>query len=607
MNFASVLGKVIEISHSNLEIEARIKAILNIVSADLHFDEALIYSLDKDKRLSCRFNNRSSLLFDLLSDYRCHVGEGVVGTVAQKRAPLFYTLKDIPARLGCLFYAHLDEVLPRYKVFAFVPLADDSFLYGVLFAASSSREAISPGEKVVLSILSRELGGIFRTYDLLLSSKKRITELATLSELGRILTSTMGPSAILENIALITAKALSASFATIKLDLAFIKLNGQRFTSGSIANNLEARVLDLEARVLDLEAEASRLRQPVGFAEALTAEAGEPGETFTILAAPITAKDRTLGTITLGRKLDQPDVQDDQQDRYLLGMIANYISSGLDNALLNIKLRDALRELGDAQRRLIENEKLRSLGEMTANIAHEIKNPLVVIGGFTKRLAKTVHLDPSENRYVEIITKEVTRLESILTEILNYVKEAPLLFERCDVNALLEEIVYLLSSDKGWSAVQIVKRYAPDLPPALCDVQQIKQVFINMLMNSFEAMRGKGTITITTERTDISEKPFIAISVRDTGGGIEPAYLDNIFNPFFTTKERGIGLGLAISNKIVVHHGGYIEVKNTPGEGALFVMHLPCQEKPEDGPGGAPPQTVGWTRGERPVRLKDAQ
>jgi signal transduction histidine kinase len=600
MNFDSILGKVIEISHSNLEIEARIRAILNIVSGDLHFDDALIYTLDKDKRLSCRFNNRLSLLFDLLADYRCHVGEGVIGTVAQKRAPLFYTLKDIPPRLGCLFYAHLDEVLPRYKVFAFMPLADDSFLYGVLLAASSTREAISPGEKIVLSILSRELGGIFRTYDLLLSSKKRITELATLSELGRILTSTMEPSAILENIALITAKALSASFATIKLDLAFIKLSGQRFTSGSIANNLEARVLDLEAQ-------ASRLRQPVGSAEALTGEAGASGKTFTILAAPITARDRILGTITLGRRLDHPDVPDDQQDRYLLGMIANYISSGLDNALLNIKLRDALRELGDAQRRLIENEKLRSLGEMTANIAHEIKNPLVVIGGFTKRLAKTVHLDPSENRYVEIITKEVTRLESILAEILNYVKEVPLLLERCDLNALLDEIVYLLSSDKGWSAVQVVKHYAPDLPPALCDVQQIKQVFINMLMNSFEAMRGEGTITITTERTDISEKPFIAISVRDTGGGIEPAYLDNIFNPFFTTKERGIGLGLAISNKIVVHHGGDIEVKNTPGEGALFIMHLPCQERPGAGPGGAPPQTPGGARGERPVRLKDAQ
>ena len=139
--------------------------------------------------------------------------------------------------------------------------------------------------------------------------------------------------------------------------------------------------------------------------------------------------------------------------------------SGLESALLNIKLRDALRELGDAQRRLIENEKLRSLGEMTANIAHEIKNPLVVIGGFTKRLAKTARLDENESRYVEIITKEVARLEAILTEILNYVKETPLLFELCDINNLLDEILYLLSSDKSWVGNQDREAVRPGSAP----------------------------------------------------------------------------------------------------------------------------------------------
>jgi signal transduction histidine kinase len=216
---------------------------------------------------------------------------------------------------------------------------------------------------------------------------------------------------------------------------------------------------------------------------------------------------------------------------------------------------------------------------MTANIAHEIKNPLVVIGGFTKRLAKTARLDENESRYVEIITKEVARLESILTEILNYVKESPLLFELCDINGLLDEIIYLLSSDKGWANMKIAKRYDRELPSALCDVQQIKQVFINMLMNSYEAMRGAGTITMSTERTTLDDKSFIAISVQDTGGGFDPAYLDNVFNPFFTTKEKGIGLGLAISKKIVVYHGGDIEVKNKPGEGATFIVHLPSQER----------------------------
>ncbi len=569
MNFASVLGKAIEISHSNLEIAARINAILNIIAAEMHFEEALVYTLERDKRLTCAFMNRNSRLFPLLSDYRCHIGEGVVGTVAQKRVAQFYTFNDIPPRLGCLFYSQLDELIPRYKSFAFLPLSDDSFLYGVLLLCSSSRETIADTEKVVLSILARELGGILRTYDLLLSSKKRISELATLSELGRVLTSTMEPREILDNIALITAKALNALFASIKLDLAFLKIDGQRFTSGMIDASVEGHVLDLENKAL-------RLRQPVSRTD-YALQGTQAPLTVALFSAPMISKERLLGTITLCRKREQRDVADDPEDQYLLTTIANYVSSGLENALLNIKLRDALRELGDAQRRLIEHEKLRSLGEMTASIAHEIKNPLVVIGGFTKRLAKKAHLDENESRYIEIITKEVARLESLLTEILNYVKETPLLFELCDLNALLDEIVYLLTSDKAWEGIRIARQYDKELPPTLCDVQQIKQVFINILINSFEAMRGNGTITIKTERATLDQKQFLSVTIQDTGGGIEPAFLDNIFNPFFTTKEKGSGLGLPISNKIIMHHGGDIEVRNRTGEGASFVVYLPSK------------------------------
>ena len=575
MNFASTLGKVIEISHSNLEIASRVNAILNIISGDLRFEEVLVYTLDSDKRLSCRYMNRNSQLFDLLNDYRCHIGEGVVGTVAQKRIPQFFTLHDIPPRLGCLFYSRLDEVLVRYKSFAFLPLADDSFLYGVLLCCSASKEGIADKERPVLSILARELGGILRTSDLLLSSKRRIAELATLSDLGRILTSTMEPHAILENIALITAKALNALFATIKLDFAFLKFNGQRFTSGIIESTVEAQVLDMES-------EALRLKQPVSRTDYGMPQKGN-ASSLSLFSVPVIAKDRMLGTITLCRKHEQKDMADDQEDRYLLNTIASYISSGLENALLNIKLRDALRELGDAQRRLIEHEKLRSLGEMTANIAHEIKNPLVVIGGFTKRLAKKSHLDNNEARYLDIITKEVARLESILNEVLNYVKDTSLLFEFCDINNLLDEILYLLSSDKGWENILVSKAYDKRLPPLMCDVQQIKQVFLNILMNSFEAMHGNGAISIGTEAATLDDKPFVAVSLKDTGGGVQSSFLDNIFNPFFTTKERGSGLGLAISKKIVTHHGGDIEVQNTPGEGVTFIVYLPSKKTDERG------------------------
>jgi signal transduction histidine kinase len=567
MNFVNILGKIVEIAHSNLEIASRINAILNILSSELHFDEVIVYTNDKDKRLSCRYMNRGSQLFHLLNNYRCHIGEGVIGTVAQKRDARFYNLHTIPPRLGCLFYSGLDDVVGRYKSFVFLPLADDSFLYGVLFVCSTSSEIISDTDKQALSIFSRELGGILRADDLLLSSKQRITELTTLSDLGRILTSTMEPHAILDNISLIVAKALNAIFATIRLELGFLKFDGQRFTCGQIDPSIESYVLELESEALRTQRPSTRSDLESTSSDALRGT--------TLFCAPIISKERTLGTITLCRKKETQVITDEQEFRYLLTTIASYISSGLENALLNIKLRDTLRELGDAQKRLIEHEKLSSLGEMTANIAHEIKNPLVIIGGFTKRLGKKAHLDNDEARYVEIITKEVDRLEVLLTEISEYVKGSSLLVEHCDLNVLLDETLYLIASDKVWGNIRIIRHYERALPPLLCDVQQIKQVLLNILNNAFEAMNGKGTLSVITEKTLFRNLPCLAVSVKDTGGGIDPSSLENIFNPFFTTKDKGSGLGLAIANKITRLHGGDIEVNNKPGEGVTFTVYLP--------------------------------
>ncbi|MEO0250040.1 MAG: ATP-binding protein, partial [candidate division WOR-3 bacterium] len=448
---------------------------------------------------------------------------------------------------------------------------DESFIYGVLLLCSSSRETVADSDRLILSIIAREMGGILRTYDLLLSSKKRISELATLSELGRVLTSSTEPHLLLQNIASIAARSVNAACMTIKRDQTFIWLESQRFTFGEIDPAIETPLRELENESLRIRKAAALTDQAAG--QALD------GVRFALYCAPILSRERALGAITLCRKGEQHQFSIEEDDQYLVSAVANYISSGLETAFLNLKLRDALKELGDAQKRVIENEKLRSLGEMTANIAHEIRNPLVIIGGFTKRLAKQVHLDDKDNRYVEIIVSEVARLEAILDEVLNYVKDVPLLLERCNLNALLDEILYLLTSDKVWERVRIVKEYRPDLPPIVCDVNQIKQVFINIILNALQAMGGSGTLIVRTEQVLRQERDFIAVSVSDTGGGVDPAALDNIFNPFFTTKEKGTGLGLPISNKIVMHHNGHIEVRNVAGEGVTFIVHLPLNNQ----------------------------
>jgi signal transduction histidine kinase len=568
MNQAELIGKIIEISHSNLELTARINAILNIIAQDLGFDEAIVYTFDKDKRLTCRYANQKSTLFKVLSRYRCHIGEGIIGSVAQRRSPQFFTFKDISPRFGCLFYPELDDHLERFRTFSFLPLSDDSYLFGVIVLCSVMRDSLQDQEKLLLSVISRELGGILRAFELILSSKKRISELAMLSELGKILTSNVGPYELLKSIALIIAKSLSASFVSVKLEYPLLKLETQRFTYGMI---------DPAAKdyVDQLERSAIKLLRPVSLRNGSAEQLDNPPP-FSLYSAPILSKNRVLGTITLcGEKSDQHGIEENGQ--YIINTISNYISSGLENTLLNTRLRSVVRELTDAQKRLIEQEKFRSLGEMTANIAHEIKNPLVIIGGFTKRLAKKMQNDHTENRYIDIILNEVTRLETILNEILHYVKENQPYEELCRLQDFLEDILYIVSSDPAWESVAIVKDFDGALEPVPCDSQQLKQVFINLLMNAFEAMRGTGTVTVKTRKAMYDEQPFVAISITDTGGGIDPAIIDNIFNPFFTTKERGTGLGLAISNKIVTNHKGHIEVENVAGKGVTFVVYLPMK------------------------------
>jgi len=569
MNLIDILGKITAISHSNLEIASRVNAILNIVAQDMSFDEVIVYTLDTDKRLTCRYRNDNSALFHLLNGYRSHIGEGVIGSVAQKRAFQSFTLKNVPPRLGCLFYPDLDQLIGRYRSFFFLPLSDDSYVYGVLFVSSSGKERLSNSENAFLAMVAREIGGILRSDQLIISSKKRISELATLSELGKILSSSATPRDILNNITFIIAKALNASFVTIRLAHPFLALDSHRYTFGDIESASEEEVGRLEE-------EARKYGKTVSPRD-LTAEPYRNTIAATLYSAPLFSKGRFIGTVTMGESRSVSGASLEENGRYLIETIANYISSGLENTLLTTKLRDVVNELTNAQKRLLEQETFRNLGEMTANIAHEIKNPLVIIGGFTKRLAKKARLDHTENRYVEIILKEVARLEAILDEILNYVRESPMMFKTCKVSDFIDEIVFLFTSDQAWEKIDIGREYDDDVPSVPCDEHQIKQVLINILMNAYDAMGGTGKIAIQTGRKVINERSFASISISDSGGGIDPTIIDNIFNPFFTTKEKGTGLGLAISNKIVLNHGGHIQISNVVGKGATFIVYLPIK------------------------------
>jgi signal transduction histidine kinase len=262
----------------------------------------------------------------------------------------------------------------------------------------------------------------------------------------------------------------------------------------------------------------------------------------------------------------------------LLTLLANQAAMAIENSRLYGNLQEINTQLLQAQNRLIHSEKLAALGEVVASITHEIKNPLVSIGGFARRLERSFQENSSEKKYIRIILKEVKRLESILNETLAYSKEPPLPSGHYQINRILEDILSTLEGELHDRKIRVTKTLDPHLPQLLCEPQQINQVFFNLLVNAIQAIGQDGNLVVKTSGQEQGERKSIQVEVGDSGGGIPLEVLDNIFNPFFTTKQDGTGLGLAIAHKIVTQHRGEIEVVNHPGTGATFLIRFPLSQ-----------------------------
>jgi len=292
-------------------------------------------------------------------------------------------------------------------------------------------------------------------------------------------------------------------------------------------------------------------------------------------AVPLVAKDRVISLVVVDNKFTGKPITHD--DLKLLAMFANQAGLAMESAMAYSTLEQANRELKEMQDRLIQSEKMAALGEMAASIAHEIKNPLTVIGGFAARLAKKQG-EGDEGRYARIIRDEAKRLEKILENVLDFSREKKPCKELANLNTVCEETLSLYKDDLAEKGIALNVELLPAMGEMLMDPRQIKQALINVLSNSEQAMedvRGEAALTIKTGLTN----GWATVEVADTGGGISPEVLENIFNPFFTTKDRGTGLGLAITNKIIKNHGGEIEVVNKEGAGVTFVIRLPYRQE----------------------------
>jgi two-component system sensor histidine kinase HydH len=222
----------------------------------------------------------------------------------------------------------------------------------------------------------------------------------------------------------------------------------------------------------------------------------------------------------------------------------------------------------------LEREKALLLEKMAPILAHEIRNPLGSIKGAAQILRSEAETAEQRN-LLDVITEEVNRLNRVVTQFLDYAKPYATELRPRSINAVVEKAMAVIEADSRLAAgIDIHWELHPHLPPVPVDQEQIHQVILNIAINAVEAMPEGGVLTVRTSRIISDTSDAVGIAIRDTGQGIERETLKQIFTPFFTTKERGVGLGLAVCQRIIRNHGGRIRVKSIPGQGTIFYIRL---------------------------------
>jgi two-component system, NtrC family, sensor histidine kinase HydH len=323
---------------------------------------------------------------------------------------------------------------------------------------------------------------------------------------------------------------------------------------------------DREGRIAFFNAAAARLIG-VGPAEALGREPDE------ILPAPLCGLKQSLDD---GRTITEKEMECHfgVRTRVPVSVSATRILNPENQLVGHVLILRDLEEVRRLQAHIQRQEKLAALGGLAAGVAHEIRNPLSSIKGLATYFGDRFTADSKERELAHVMTREVDRLNRVISELLEFARPADLKHQATDINPLLEHSLQLIQQDAAAKQIDIVRDFGDNVCPAHIDPDRIAQALLNLYLNAIQAMSPGGRLTVSS-----SSHPdgWSAIRIMDTGRGIPEEHLDKIFNPYYTTKPKGTGLGLAIVHKIVEAHQGRIEVQSTPGQGTRFGLYFPCR------------------------------
>jgi signal transduction histidine kinase len=468
------------------------------------------------------------------------------------------------------------DLLRRLGSDAFVcaPIVTTGRAIGLIVADNVITGEAPTDEQVnLLRALAFHVGQVITNATHLEEIERRLQELSMLHEISKGILSTTDLETDLSLIARISAQVLNARGAVLRLrddDSGTLITKGMYgVTVGDVGNSSKEGGQAIAEKVA-AEGQAVLLSDTKAYT------GSDPGlaRRRNLICVPLAKLDRVIGTLTVFDKVQSESLGEDgftADDLRFLTILAGQAAIAIENAKLFDSLKQKQQRIRELHRHLLRSERLAALGELSSQVAHEIRNPLTAIGGFARSIERSMSADDPERASIEVIIKETERLERILTEQLAFAKLSPPEFKPDDINKIVAETVSLFSEKVNAKEATLTTDLADDIPTVSIDADKMKQVFINLLQNALDTIPVGGNIKIRTNRLDRT----VEIRFANDGPPITGEILDRLFVPFATTKSGGSGLGLPIAYEIVYEHGGTIDVKSEEGLGTVFLITLP--------------------------------
>ncbi len=407
---------------------------------------------------------------------------------------------------------------------------------------------------------------------------QRIAELSLLHEVGRAITESLELSKILETCAdrLSSLLDTSACFVLLKEGDDLVGA----VAGGEVREDITAVRLKHGDQSLALSAlEAMRplvatdATQDSRVNPALVKRFGEKS----LLAIPMIHRGRAIGVLLFDDRRSQRLFTPGEIER--ASLVAGQLAAAVDNARLYEDLRRSYAQLAHTQQQLVEKERLAAIGELAAVVAHEVRNPLGAVFNATDTLRRLVGKDGQTGMLLDILGEEAERINHIVEDLLDFARPRPIVVSEIPLAQALKEAI---GASLVRPEIRVESLIAPELQNVSVDARQLRQALLNLFHNAVQAMPGGGLVRIHASVVERDGKSLAAIEVADSGPGIEGDVRDRIFQPFFTTKATGTGLGLAVVRRIAEAHGGSVEARNGEQVGAVFTLFLPLPAPSEE-------------------------